>query len=704
VPGTVYRIVRMIGAGGMGTVYDVEDTTVGKRYVLKTLHPELYGRKDLAKRMQAEARTLARLSHPNIVEVVTAGATTDDLRLPFYVMEKLNGQNLRTILNKKGSLDLPHALHIGIDLLDALDNAHDKGVIHRDVKPDNIFLHRNTNGVTTTKLLDFGIMRLLDAGPGVTAGRFMGTLRYAAPEQLRGDSLSAQTDLYAAGLVVYEMIAGRGPFDELEDANKIAAAHINMAPPSFVSLGAVVPSTLEKLVLGALSKDATKRPKDAFTFAAQLRNMKRTLSLDKPMESATSRPTEVPVVGLMTDVPSSPNQLRLSPSSGPVSEGGAASPAAFADTQHANTRAGAPVAKRGGIPPEPPTSGQTAMDIPSGMPTMPGSGGATLIVQRPPGTGVTGEGTPSTQESAVVASRVLGLNIPGDDGAPTRRVHGIDVPTEASPVGPINRSGATHSAVPPGLAAPFASGPRAEGSTEPIQIVNPGASSEGADFRPATLRMNPPSPGLRWGDTPPAGGGAAGMSPLGSPGGAAVDDASQLLALLPTEEPRASRTDDPASNTLSPKVTRRARPFVAIAVGLATTLAMVGTFGVIAWGISHRDRGAPTPDPVATVAAPVSDPAPGASASPPVSAAAAPAPPPSAAAPPIPAPTIPPPLDTATAQATASSAPAAASPPPAHRAHAAAPSPPPHDDSDTPPPAPKAPPAPVKKRLPSSGL
>src|SRR5580658_6975438 len=281
VPGTVYRVIRLIGAGGMGTVYDVEDTTVGKRYVLKTLHPEFYARKDLAKRMETEARTLARLSHPNIVEVVTAGATTDDLRLPYYVMEKLKGQNLRTILDKKGGLELAHALHIGIDLLDALDNAHDKGVLHRDVKPDNIFLHRNPNGVTTTKLLDFGIMRLLDAGPGLTAGRFMGTLRYAAPEQLRGEPLSAQADLYAAGLVVYEMIAGEGPFDDLEDANKIAGAHLSATPPPLATFGVVVPEALERLVRTALSKEAFKRPKDAFTFAAQLRNVKRALSASR---------------------------------------------------------------------------------------------------------------------------------------------------------------------------------------------------------------------------------------------------------------------------------------------------------------------------------------------------------------------------------------------------------------------------------------
>src|SRR5579883_3178634 len=122
-PGTVYDVVRLIGAGGMGTVYDVEDTTIGKRYVLKALHPQLGAREDLARRMQNEARTLARLNHPNIVEVITAGVTGDALRLPYYVMERLNGQSLRVVLSKKGQIELPHVFHIGIDLLDALDHA-----------------------------------------------------------------------------------------------------------------------------------------------------------------------------------------------------------------------------------------------------------------------------------------------------------------------------------------------------------------------------------------------------------------------------------------------------------------------------------------------------------------------------------------------------------------------------------------------------
>src|SRR5258708_30820551 len=174
VPGTVYQVIRLIGAGGMGTVYDVEDTTIGKRYVLKTLHPQLGAREDLARRMQNEARTLARLNHPNIVEVITAGVTADDLRLPYYVMQRLNWQSLRLVLEEKGRLELTHAYHITIDLLDALDHAHDKGVIHRDVKPDNIFLHRTSAGVTVTKLLDFGILSVAASGSHETAGPLRG--------------------------------------------------------------------------------------------------------------------------------------------------------------------------------------------------------------------------------------------------------------------------------------------------------------------------------------------------------------------------------------------------------------------------------------------------------------------------------------------------------------------------------------------------
>ncbi|MGA7124514.1 MAG: protein kinase [Polyangiaceae bacterium] len=315
--GTVYEVVRLIGSGGMGTVYDVEDTSIGKRYVLKTLHPQLGAREDVARRMRKEARTLARLNHSNIVEVITAGVTGDELRLPYYVMERLNGQSLRVVLEKKGRLELPHAYHIGIDLLDALDHAHDKGVIHRDVKPDNIFLHRTSAGVTVTKLLDFGILSLLDASVRDTGSRFLGTLRYAAPEQLRGEKPTAKVDLYAAGLVLYEILAGCGPFDDEPDPHAVGAAHLHKPAPALSSFVSVAPE-LEALVMSALAKEPDARPRDAFSFAADLRRFKRA-QLVRPRESTEDRATAAAVIGAESApfvdvrVPSSDGPYVISP-------------------------------------------------------------------------------------------------------------------------------------------------------------------------------------------------------------------------------------------------------------------------------------------------------------------------------------------------------------------------------------------------------
>jgi serine/threonine protein kinase len=272
--GTVYRVVRHLATGGMGSVYDVEDVTVGKRYVLKTLHPQLVSRHDLAKRMEAEARALAKLQHPNIVDVVTAGMTTDEQRMPFYVMERLNGQNLRVVIEKKGSLELSHCFRIAIDVLDALEHAHENSIIHRDVKPENIFLHRNINGTTITKLLDFGIMRLLDRKMSHTQGKFIGTLRYASPEQIFGGDLGPQTDIYSLGIVLYEMLAGRGPFDEVGDAYAIGAAHAQRPPPP-LSQFVALPPALERLVMASLAKAPQDRPRDCFSFASELRRMLR---------------------------------------------------------------------------------------------------------------------------------------------------------------------------------------------------------------------------------------------------------------------------------------------------------------------------------------------------------------------------------------------------------------------------------------------
>ncbi len=273
-PGTVYRVVRHLATGGMGSVYDVEDVTVEKRYVLKTLHPNLVSREDLALRMRDEAKSLAKLQHPNIVDVVTAGVTSDALKMPFYVMERLIGQNLRVVLDKTGVLHVPHAYRIAIDVADALEHAHENNIVHRDVKPENIFLHRNANGTTTTKLLDFGIVRLLDRKASHTHGKFIGTLRYASPEQITGRKVGPATDIYSLAVVLFEMLAGRGPFDDAGDAYAVGAAHANVPAPPLSRFVRVSPE-VEHLVASALAKDPQERPRDCFAFASELRRILR---------------------------------------------------------------------------------------------------------------------------------------------------------------------------------------------------------------------------------------------------------------------------------------------------------------------------------------------------------------------------------------------------------------------------------------------
>ncbi len=243
VAGTRYRVIRLIGVGGMGSVYEVEHVELGKRFVLKSLLRELARREDLAQRLRNEWRALARLQHPNIVNVTDAG--TSNGGIPYYVMERLDGDTLAAVLRKKGRLHVLEAVHVTAAVLDALSAAHDIGIIHRDVKPANVFLVTG-GGV---KLLDFGIAKITDATSVVTArGIAVGTPRYMSPEQARGERVDGRSDLYASALILFEMIAGVGPFDDVHDANELLLAHLARDVPSLSALVTGVSPELERIV------------------------------------------------------------------------------------------------------------------------------------------------------------------------------------------------------------------------------------------------------------------------------------------------------------------------------------------------------------------------------------------------------------------------------------------------------------------------
>jgi eukaryotic-like serine/threonine-protein kinase len=266
VPGTKYRVVRQLGEGGMGVVYQVVKPPQIPG-VMKVMARQLAVHQEYRQRFVDEVRVLAQLEHPNIVRVFDYDALPDGT--PFYVMELLTGRTVREALATLRHLPPRVAFEVTRQLLEALHAAHthEVPVVHRDIKPENIFLHSPRHGDPVVKLIDFGVVAFLDRQP---EGAFVGTWSYAAPEQIRGEAATPMTDIYAVGLVLYEMLAGVGPFDHLETEMLVSHAHLTVAPPKVTTFAPWVPRSIEQLIDAALSKDPSKRPRDAYAFSEQL--------------------------------------------------------------------------------------------------------------------------------------------------------------------------------------------------------------------------------------------------------------------------------------------------------------------------------------------------------------------------------------------------------------------------------------------------
>ena len=266
----------------MGSVYEVEHAELRKTFVLKVLHGHLSSRPDLVARMRNEWRALGRLNHPNIVQVTDAGQGYGGL--PYFVMEHLQGKTLGQLLAEQGKLPFVTIGTILCDVLEALSAAHLTGAIHRDVKPQNIFLQNDG----MTKLLDFGIAKLRDqAAVVVTAGGVsIGTPRYMAPEQAEGTKVDGRADIYAVGLVMYEALVGRGPFAHIQDPNELVMAHIGEEPERADDMDPNVPPEVGDLIQRWLSKSPNSRPTTAELAGHELRALLR--ALPAPTNSADS--------------------------------------------------------------------------------------------------------------------------------------------------------------------------------------------------------------------------------------------------------------------------------------------------------------------------------------------------------------------------------------------------------------------------------
>jgi serine/threonine-protein kinase len=288
-PGTGYRALRRIGAGSSSEVFEAVGPDRLRRAVkvLRALHSDS---PDAVFRMEQEGHALAALQHPSLVPVIDLGTTLAGR--PYFVMPLLEGETVRERLARRGPIPPALACAVLAEVLEGLDVAHRGGVVHRDVKPGNVFLplRRPLTRAPRAVLLDFGVAKVLGAtGRETTEARVVGTPRYLSPEQILGGRVDARTDVYAAGLTLFEMIAGRGPF-EASGPIELMRAHLDQAPRSLRAL-APVSEELAHAVERAIAKAPGRRWPSARAFAAVL-DRAAAREVAKAREAALSRELE----------------------------------------------------------------------------------------------------------------------------------------------------------------------------------------------------------------------------------------------------------------------------------------------------------------------------------------------------------------------------------------------------------------------------
>ncbi len=278
-----YRVIKALAAGAMGQVYIGEQTNLGRQVCIKTLKPELLGDQNAVARFEREAKAVSALKHPNIAQVIDFGRAGPHL---YLVMELIEGGSLRSLLEKHAPVDLERASSLMMQILSALQEAHHLGIVHRDLKPENVLIAQLRDGSEIAKVVDFGIAKLVSdqhqEGKNLTGtGLVCGTPGYMAPEQISGEVLDPRCDVYAAGVIFFELLTGKKPFtgDTLTD---LIRAHLVMDPPAPSSVSKLpLPKDADELVLAALAKERDGRIESAL-------EMKRRIELLRPRARVTS--------------------------------------------------------------------------------------------------------------------------------------------------------------------------------------------------------------------------------------------------------------------------------------------------------------------------------------------------------------------------------------------------------------------------------
>ncbi len=264
-----YRLLRKLGEGGFGAVYEAEHPLLKRRAAVKVLHRVADRDSDAVLRFISEAQAVNQIRNRHIVDVFSFGKLTDGRH--FYVMDLLDGVPLDRFLKVNGPLPIGTALQLLTPLAEALDLAHAAGIVHRDLKPQNIFLAWDPNGDTVPKLLDFGMAKLLAESPVHTvSGTPIGTPLYMSPEQARGEKVDQRSDVYALGVLCYELLTGHLPFSG-DTTVAVLMAHIIQAPPPVSETGAEISPLLDAPLLRMLDKNPALRPESAGEAVAALR-------------------------------------------------------------------------------------------------------------------------------------------------------------------------------------------------------------------------------------------------------------------------------------------------------------------------------------------------------------------------------------------------------------------------------------------------
>jgi eukaryotic-like serine/threonine-protein kinase len=266
-----YRLDAQIGRGGMSTVYRAFDTVLERPVAIKLMHREIATDSDQLERFRREARSVARLSHPHIVTVIDAGEEPSDDALdpgvgtPYIVLEYVEGETLKQLIQAEGPLDVSQAIAYAIEIARALGAAHERMIVHRDVKPQNVLIGEEGGA----KITDFGIARTLTEEGLTVAGRVLGTTDYVSPEQALGQSVTGQSDLYSLGIVLYEMLTGQVPFTGSSPV-AVAMRHVREQVPDVQLLRGDVSAATASVIDRAVAKDLDYRYHDADAMVAEL--------------------------------------------------------------------------------------------------------------------------------------------------------------------------------------------------------------------------------------------------------------------------------------------------------------------------------------------------------------------------------------------------------------------------------------------------